>query len=255
MRLEWDAAGQKYFETGVDHGVLYPMMNGAYANGVAWNGLIGITESPSGAEPTNLYADNIKYLSLMSAEDFGGTINAYTFPDAFGVCDGTAEPIPGVTIAQQARHYFCLAYRTKIGNDADGQDHGYKLHLVYGALASPSEKTRDTINESPSAVEFSWTFTTTPVNVKGFKPTAHLIIDSTKFSPEVMQAIEDVLFGVDESKEDSGVSTQAEGGLVATNARILMPDEVFALIKEAQAENPEDVDQPEGPSEEETAGF
>lgn len=253
MRLEWDAAGKKTFETGVDHGVLYPMMNGAYANGVAWNGLIGVTESPSGAEPTNLYADNIKYLSLMSAEDFGGTINAYTFPDEFGVCDGSAEPVPGVTIAQQERHAFCLAYRTKVGNDTEGQDHGYKLHVVYGAKASPSEKTRDTINESPSAVEFSWTFTTTPVNVKGFSPTAHLIIDSTKFSKEIMQKIEDVLFGVEESEDTP--ATQNEDGLIANNARVLMPDELFALIKAALEEKPEDIDPPSEEGEDTESGI
>lgn len=242
MRLEWDAAGKKMFETGVDHGVLYPMMNGVYANGVAWDGLIGVTESPSGAEPTNLYADNIKYLSLMSTEDFGGTINAYMFPDEFGVCDGTAEPVRGVTIAQQERHPFCFAYRTKVGNDTEGQDHGYKLHIIYGAKASPSEKTRDTINESPSAVEFSWTFTTTPINVKGFSPTAHLIIDSTKFPKEIMQKIEDVLFGVEESEDTP--ATQNEDGLIANNARVLMPDELFTMIKEALEEKPEDVDPP-----------
>lgn len=225
-KLEWDAIGKRMFRTGVDHGVVYPMGNDSkYAKGVAWNGLIGITETPSGAEPTNLYADNIKYLSLMSAEDFGGTINAYMFPDEFAVCDGTAEPVPGLRLTQQARKYFCLAYRTLIGNDVDGQDHGYELHLVYNALASPSEKTNDTINESPNATEMSWTFTTTPVNVAGYKPTAHVIINSTKFSEAVMKAIEDALFGTD--------------GESGTEPKILMPDELIKLIQDTQTSDSE----------------
>lgn len=215
-KLVWDETGTRTFETGVDHGVLYPVNAGKYGTGVAWNGLTSITESPSGAEPTNLYADNIKYLTLLSAEDFGGTINAYTYPVEFELCDGTAELGDGVTIAQQPRKVFGLAYRTKIGSDTQGQDFGYKLHLIYGALASPSEKTRDTINESPSAVEFSWTFTTTPVNVTGHSATAHLTIDSTKIDKDKLKKIEDALFGTEEEEP-----------------KILLPDEVVEILNAA----------------------
>ena len=215
-KLVWDETGKRTFETGVDHGVLYPIAdNGKYGTGVAWNGLTSITESPSGAEPTNLYADNIKYLTLLSAEDFGGTINAYTYPDEFELCDGTAELEPGVTIAQQPRRVFGLVYRTKIGNDTKGQDAGYKIHTIYGALASPSEKTRDTINESPSAVEFSWTFTTTPVNVTGHSATAHLTIDSTKLTADKLQKLEDALFGTEED-----------------DPKLLLPDEIVELLQD-----------------------
>lgn len=213
-KLVWDESGTRTFETGVDHCALYPTTGtGTYDKGVAWNGITSVTESPSGAEPTNLYADNIKYLTLLSAEDFGGTINAYTYPVEFELCDGTAELTKGVVIAQQPRKTFGLVYRTKIGSDTLGQDAGYKLHLIYGALASPSEKTRDTINESPSAVEFSWTFTTTPVNVTGHSATAHLIIDSTKVDAEKLTAIEAVLFGSDSAEP-----------------KLLMPDEVLAEL-------------------------
>lgn len=213
-KLVWDESGKRFFETGVDHGVLYPTdVSGEYSKGVAWNGLTSITESPSGAEPTNLYADNIKYLTLLSAEDFSGTINAYTYPVEFELCDGTAELTTGVVIAQQPRKTFGLAYRTKIGSDTMGQDAGYKLHLIYGALASPSEKTRDTVNESPSAVEFSWTFTTTPVNVTGYSATAHLTIDSTKVDAAKMAAIEAILFGTDD-----------------VEPKLLMPDEVLTEL-------------------------
>lgn len=212
-KLVWDETGKRTYETGVDHGVLYPVEAGNYDQGVAWNGLTSITESPSGAEPTNLYADNIKYLTLLSAEDFGGTINAYTYPTEFELCDGTAELGDGVTIAQQPRKVFGLVYRTKIGSDTQGQDYGYKLHIIYGALASPSEKTRDTINESPSAVEFSWTFTTTPVNVTGHSATAHLTIDSTKVDKDKLQSIEDALFGTEESEP-----------------KILLPDQIVAIL-------------------------
>lgn len=215
-KLEWDQVGQKFFETGVDHGAFYPVnpATGKYESGVAWNGLISVTESPSGAEATKLYADNIKYLSLLSAEDFGGTINAYYYPPEFEICDGTAQPIAGVTVAQQARRTFGFVYRTKIGNDTAGQELGYKLHIVYGALASPSEKTRNTVNESPSAVEFSWTFTTTPVPVSGYNPTAHLILDSTKIPAAAMLAVEEKLFG----------TSTAEPTL-------LMPDDLIDLVR------------------------
>lgn len=216
-KMQWDQIGEKVFETGVDHGAFFPVdpATGKYEAGVPWNGLISITESPSGAEATKLYADNIKYVSLLSAEDFGGTINAYHYPIEFEQCDGTAQPVPGVIIAQQSRRTFGLVYRSKIGNDTAGQDFGYKLHIVYGALASPSEKTRNTINESPSAIEFSWTFTTTPVPVTGYNPTAHLILDSTILSASVMQAIEDKLFGT-----------------TSDEPTFLLPDEVIALVKE-----------------------
>lgn len=196
MRLEWDASGEKLYETGVDHGVLYqPDSTGAYKSGVVWNGLTGITESPSGAEASPQYADNIKYLNLISAEEFGGTIEAFMYPPEFMVNDGTAELIKGVNIGQQPRKPFGLSYRTKIGNDIDGQDHGYKLHLLYGCLASPSEKAYTTVNDSPEAITFSWEFTTTPVNVTGHNPTAALTVDSTKFTADKMKALEDILYG------------------------------------------------------------
>lgn len=219
-KLIWDQVGQKFFETGVDHGAFYPVepSTGAYGKGVAWNGLISVTESPSGAEATKLYADNIKYLSLLSAEDFGGTITAYHYPPEFEICDGTASPVAGLTIAQQVRRSFGFVYRTKIGNDTAGQDYGYKLHIVYGALASPSEKTRNTINESPSAVEFSWTFTTTPVPVEGYAPTAHLVLDSTILGAPALKAVEDKLFGTNTEEP-----------------AFLLPDKVIELVRSNSA--------------------
>ena len=193
--LTWDQVGERFYETGVDHGVLYIPTAGVYDSGVAWNGLISVTESPSGAEPSPQYADNIKYLNLLSTEEFGGTIEAYTFPDEFAQCDGTAFPKEGLAVGQQTRKTFGLSYRTKIGNDTDGQDLGYKLHLVYGALAAPSEKAYSTINDSPEAVTFSWEFTTTPVEVTGLKPTALLTIDSTKVASADLTALEALLYG------------------------------------------------------------
>ena len=193
--LTWDQVGERFYETGVDHGVLYIPTAGVYDSGVAWNGLISVTESPSGAEPSPQYADNIKYLNLLSTEEFGGTIEAYTFPDEFAQCDGTAFPKVGLAVGQQTRKTFGLSYRTKIGNDTDGQDLGYKLHLVYGALAAPSEKAYSTINDSPEAVTFSWEFTTTPVEVTGLKPTALLTIDSTKVASADLTALEALLYG------------------------------------------------------------
>ena len=193
--LTWDQVGERFYETGVDHGVLYIPTAGVYDSGVAWNGLISVTESPSGAEPSPQYADNIKYLNLLSTEEFGGTIEAYTFPDEFAQCDGTAFPKVGLAVGQQTRKTFGLSYRTKIGNDTDGQDLGYKLHLVYGALAAPSEKAYSTINDSPEAVTFSWEFTTTPVEVTGLKPTALLTIDSTKVAAADLTALEALLYG------------------------------------------------------------
>lgn len=194
-KIVWDQSGERFYETGVDHGVLYVMEATGYGDGVAWNGLTSVTESPSGAEPNPLYADNIKYLNLISAEEFGGSIEAYTYPEEFGVCDGSAEIAEGVAVGQQSRKPFGLSYRTKIGNDTVGQDFGYKLHLVYGAQAAPSEKAYNTVNESPEAVTFSWEFSTTPVEVPGFKPSAILTVDSTKTTAAKMQALENVLYG------------------------------------------------------------
>lgn len=216
-KLVWDKTGERLYETGVKQGVLYPMdAKGTYPKGVAWNGLTNVTESPSGAEATALYADDIKYLNLMSNEEFGGTIEAYTYPDEFAECDGSASIATGVYIGQQSRKTFGFCYRTTIGNDVESNAHGYKLHLVYGALASPSEKAYSTINDSPEAVTFSWEFSTTPVNVTGFKPTACLTIDSTKVSAEKMAALEKILYGDD--VDESAV------------ARLPLPDEVAQVI-------------------------
>lgn len=196
MRLEWDKTGERTYETGVDRGVLYPMGDGgAYAAGVPWNGLVSVSESPSGAEPTPIYADNIKYLNLMSAEEFAATIEAYTYPSEFGECDGSAELTEGVSIGQQDRKIFGLSYRTKIGNDVKSDSYGYKLHIIYGGMASPSEKAYQTINDDPEAIAFSWEITTTPVNVTGHKPTATLVVDSTKVAAEKLSALEDILYG------------------------------------------------------------
>lgn len=195
-KIVWDATGKRLYETGVKQGVLYPMAeSGTYPKGVAWNGLTAVTESPSGAESTPLYADDIKYLTLISAEQFGATIEAYTYPDEFSACNGEAELVPGVTIGQQARKAFGMSYRTIIGNDVDGERHGYKLHLIYGAIASPSEKNYETVNDNPDAITFSWEISTTPVSVEGFKPTASLTIDSTKVAADKMTALEKILYG------------------------------------------------------------
>lgn len=219
MKLTWDGEGQRTYETGVDRGVLYKKnASGAYVNGVAWNGLTAVNETPSGAEASDIYADNIKYLSLRSAETFGGTIEAYTYPEEFEECDGSVQPVEGVNIYQQSRKPFGLSYRTKIGNDTEGDDHGYKLHLVYGATASPSERGYQTVNDSPEAITFSWEFDTTPVNVTGNKPTALLTIDSTKTSKAAMAAIEEVLYGSDTAEP-----------------RLPLPDEVISIIRNASA--------------------
>lgn len=208
-KLVWDKTGERLYETGVKNGVLYVFdptkentdkSKGAYGEGVAWNGLTAVTESPSGAEATPLYADDIKYLNLMSAEEFGGTIEAYTYPDEFKACNGEADLVEGVSIGQQTRATFGLCYRTTIGNDTDGNDHGYKLHLVYGAKASVSEKAYATINDSPEAITFSWEFTTTPVEVTNHKPTAIITIDSTKVDATKLAALEAILYG-SESEE------------------------------------------------------
>lgn len=194
--LTWDETGQRTYETGVDHGVLYlPNASGAYVDGVAWNGLTTVTESPSGAEANPQYADNIKYLNLFSAEDFGATLEAFTYPDEFAEFDGLAVPTPGLALGQQARKTFGLSYRTKLGNDIDGDDYGYKLHLIYGCSASPSEKAYNTINDSPEAITFSWEVSTVPVPVTGYKPTALIVIDSTKVDPTNLAALETLLYG------------------------------------------------------------
>ena len=198
-KIKWDQTGERYYETGVSKGVLYPYANNAYANGVAWNGLINVSESPEGAEATPLYADNIKYLNLMSAEEFKATIEAYTYPDEFAACNGEASLEEGVSIGQQKRSQFGLSYQTKIGNDVDSEL-GYKIHLVYGALAAPSEKAYATVNDSPEAITFSWEISTTPVEVPGFKPTASLVIDSTKVNPTKLAEFEKKLYG-DETTE------------------------------------------------------
>lgn len=220
-KLKWDQTGERLYETGVKNGVLYIPTAGVYSKGVAWNGLTAVTESPSGAEATALYADDIKYLSLMSTEEFGATIEAYTYPDEFAACDGSAELVDGVTIGQQNRSTFGLCYRTAIGNDTDGNEHGYKLHIIYGALASPSEKAYATINDSPEAITFSWEITTTPVNVTGAKPTASLVIDSTKADSTKLAALEDILYG----KDGTG-----DGSTGATEPRLPLPDEIKTLM-------------------------
>ena len=195
-KIEWDKTGERLFETGIDHGVLYPQAaGGTYPKGVAWNGLTAVTESPSGAEPTPLYADNIKYLNLMSVEEFGFTIEAYMYPDEFAECNGEGSLVQGVTIGQQKRKAFGMSYRTLIGNDVDGDSHGYKLHLIYGALAAPSEMARNTVNDNPEAATMSWECSTTPVTVDKFKPTSHIIIDSTKVDPTKLAALEKKLYG------------------------------------------------------------
>lgn len=221
MRLKWDEISERLYETGVQHGVLYPRdANGAYPKGTVWNGLVSVNESPTGAEPNPIYADNIKYLNLMSVEEFEAAIEAYTYPDEFAVCDGSAEIAPGVTAGQQNRKPFGLSYRTEIGNDVDGTDYGYKLHLIYGALASPSEKTYETINDSPDAITFSWDITTTPVPIPGFKPSAALTIDSTKIDSDKLKTLEDILYGKDAVGEEEP----------AVEARLPLPAEIITLI-------------------------
>ena len=213
-KLVWDQTGDRLYETGVKQGVLYPIdSTGKYPKGVVWNGLTTVTETPSGAEATALYADDIKYLNLMSTEELGGTIEAYTYPDEFAECDGSAAIATGVYIGQQPRKAFGLCYRTTLGNDVESNEYGYKLHLVYGALASPSEKSYETINDSPDAITFSWEYSTTPVNVTGHKPTASIVIDSTKIEENKLAALEKVLYG----------DTDAE-------ARLPLPDEVVEIL-------------------------
>lgn len=219
-KLVWDQTGARQYETGVKNGVLYVQdATGKYPKGVAWNGLTAVTESPSGAEATPLYADDIKYLNLISAEEFGATIEAYTYPVEFEECDGSAELVAGVMLGQQARKTFGLAYKTTVGNDVVGNDFGYKLHLIYGALAAPSEKAYASINDSPEAITFSWEVTTTPVSVNGFKPTATVVIDSTKVDKDKLAALEAVLFGGEGDDAD---------------ARLPLPDEIATLMGATQ---------------------
>lgn len=216
-KIVWDQTGERYYETGVDRGVLYIQgENGEYTTGEAWNGLTAVTESPSGAEATPLYADNIKYLNLMSAEEFAATIEAYTFPDSFAQCDGGASIAEGVSIGQQARKTFGMSYRTVVGNDTKGNDYGYKIHIIYGALAAPSEKGYATINDSPEAITFSWEISTTPVNVTGFKPTATVTIDSTKVDASKLAQLEAILYGSDSEE-----------------ARLPLPDEIVEIMGKA----------------------
>ncbi len=212
-QLVWDAVGERRFEAGVDHGVLYHATNGIYDKGFAWNGLTAVTESPSGAEASAQYADNIKYLNLVSAEEFGGTIEAFTFPDAWAECDGSATPTAGISVGQQTRRGFGLSYRTRVGNDVSGTDYGYKLHLVWGALAAPSEKGYNSINDSPEAITMSWEFTTSPVPVTGLKPTAIMTIDSTKVQPAALATLEAALYGT-----------------AGSDPRLPLPDEVIAMF-------------------------
>lgn len=214
-RLIWDEVGQRFFETGVKNGVLYVQDNdGSYKNGVVWNGLTAVTESPSGAEETPLYADDVKYLTLRSAEEFGATVEAYTYPEEFEQCDGSAAIANGVTIGQQARRAFGLCYRTSVGNDIQGQNFSYKLHLIYGCTVAPSEKSYSTINDNPEAITFSWELSTVPVPVDGFSPTASLVIDASKVDEGKMQLLEDALFG-DEQNE----------------AKLLLPNEIMEMLK------------------------
>lgn len=217
-KLVWDQTGEHLYETGVDHGVLYPYdtTNKAYGNGVAWNGLTSVQETPSGAESNPLYADNIKYLDLRSAEEFGATIEAYTYPDEFAILDGSAQLATGVMIGQQTRGMFGFCYRTRIGNDTDGDAHGFKLHLIYGATASPSERQYETVNDNPDAIQFSWEINTVPVQVEGFRPTAVVTIDSTKATKAKLDALMDILYGTENAEP-----------------RLPLPDEIKTLMTAA----------------------
>lgn len=225
-KIVWDKTGDHLYETGVKQGVIYPQATGgAYSKGVAWNGLTAVTESPSGAEATALYADDIKYLNLLSVEEFGATVEAYTYPDEFAECDGSAEIATGVSIGQQKRKAFGMCYKTTLGNDVDGNEHGYKLHIIYGAMAAPSEKAYATINDSPEAITFSWELTTTPVSVTGAKPTASLVIDSTKADPAKLKALEEILYGKD--------GTGDGGSVGAVDPRLPLPDEIAELMADS----------------------
>lgn len=226
-KLVWDKIGERLYETGVKMGVVYPQSSeGTYPKGAAWNGLISVTESPSGAEATPLYANDNKYLNLISNEEFGGTIEAYTYPDEFGPCNGAVEAVPGVKLSQQPRKQFGLCYRTGLGNDTEGYDHGYKLHLVYNCLAAPSESAYSTVNDSPEAITLSWEFSTTPVAVTGYKALAHLEIDSTKVKKEELKALEEILYGKDPSSPELSDGKEP---------RLPLPDEVIGMFTGAAA--------------------
>lgn len=207
-RLTWDGIGERLFETGVEKGVLFPYENNEYSKGVAWNGLVSVSENPSGAENTNLWADNIKYLNLISAEDYSSTIEAYTSPDEFAECDGRKSIAKGVTIAQQKRKAFGFSYVTKVGNDTDSSDHGYKIHLIYGCHAAPSSKDYNTINDSPEAITLSWEVSTTPIDVPGNKPTAHITIDSTTVDAAKLKTFEDILYGSENAESRLPLPTE-----------------------------------------------
>jgi len=219
-KLTWDNAGERTYETGIEKGVLYPIdVNGAYPAGYAWNGLISFSVSPSGAEPTALWADNIKYLTLMSAEEMAGTLEAYTYPPEFEECDGSVEPVLGVKLSQQARKKFALCWRTKVGNDTDGEDHAYLIHILYGCLASPSEKAYQTINDSPEAITFSWEVSTTPPSITTYKPTAYIVLDSRTADETKLEAFENIIYGI-----------TLPTPIVA---RMPLPDEVISLMTPA----------------------
>lgn len=221
MKMVWDQTGERIYETGVDHGVLFVMKDdGTYDKGVAWNGLTTVTESPSGAEDTALYADNIKYINLKSNEEFGATIEAYTYPDEFKQCDGFADLSKGVTLGQQGRRTFALCYRTLIGNDIKGTDFAYKLHIIYGCSASPSEKSYQTVNDSPEAITFSWEVKTTPIQIDGFKPVASVTIDSDKVDATKLTELEEMLYGKDESTPGAGDDTTSALAMPADLKRI-----------------------------------
>ena len=227
-KLVWDDTGKHFYETGVDHGVLYTLDNNKeYKNAEVWNGLTSVTASPSGAEETKLWADNINYASLRSAESFGGTIEAYTYPDDFAECDGTAELVTGAYIGQQPRATFGLAYRTLVGNEVDLNDHGYKLHLIWGCSCSPSQKQYSTVNDSPEAISFSWEFTTTPVPVTGFKPTSEMTIDSRSVDSEDIKALEAQLFGVNAVEAD--VENEVEA-VAEVEPWLPLPDTVISIL-------------------------
>lgn len=223
-KLVWDQTGQKTYETGVSNGVLFPMKNdGTYDKGVAWNGLTNVNENPSGAEANALWADNIKYLNLISTEEFKATIEAYTYPEAFKECDGSKEIIPGVYAGQQSRKKFAFVYKTLLGNDTDETDYGYKLHIIYNAIAAPSSKSYTTVNNSPEAITFSWEIDTTPVSVPGGKPTSHIVIDSSKVNADILTSIENSLFGTAEA-----------------DATLLLPEDIIDLISDDEEETPGD---------------
>lgn len=228
-KIQWDKVGEHFYETGVDHGILYPMnVNGqTYDKGVAWNGLTAVTESPEGAEVSAIYADNIKYLNLRSAEEFNATIEAYTYPEEFEECDGSASLADGIKIGQQVRKAFGFCYRTKIGNDLN-PELGYKIHLIYGATAAPSERAYETVNDSPEAITFSWEISTIPVEVTGFKPTAHVEIDSTKVDAAKLALIEAALSGTDEAEQVTAISAKVPG--FTGDPMLLLPNDLIALL-------------------------